>query len=147
MKAYKLYTYSLLAGAFLFLAFIVSVAISLAQGPIVGPGQPILCTSVAALTPATSASTMISLSAGKIVALCGWHVTNTASSGTFSISYGTGSACGTGNTVIIPTQSITSTAPSADHSPTAFFSTPAGQSVCLTPSATSIAAVIYYNQF
>lgn len=127
--------------------FVALFAFARAQNNPVGPGQVIMCPNVAALTPATSASTMIALSAGKAVSICGWHVTNSASTGTFSISYGTGSACGTGNVVIVPTQSITSSAPDVDHLPTAFFSTPAGQSVCLTPSATSIAAVVYYNQF
>jgi hypothetical protein len=118
-----------------------------AQAPIVGPGQAVLCTSIANLTPATSISQVVPLSAGKTISICGWHVTNTATTGTFSISYGTGSVCATGNTVIASTQSVTSTAPDVDHQPTAFYSLPISAALCVTPSATSIAAVIYYNQF
>jgi len=119
-----------------------------AQGPIVGPGQFVLCPKTVTLAVGPSAITQIlAAQTGQAIFICGWHVTNTAAAGTFSLSYGTGSNCGTGTTTIIPAQNVTSTAPATDHIDYAFFNTPVSQALCITPSVATIAAVIYTNQF
>lgn len=122
---------------------------ALSQGPIVGPGQPILCTKIATI-PAGGPTTMTQVVAGvagQAISVCGWHVTNTASSGTFSFSYGTGSNCGTGTQTPFPAQNVNSTAPSADHIDYAVASVPSGNSLCYTFSVATIAGIIYYTQF
>src|SRR5271169_5778629 len=87
-----------------------------AQGPIVGPGNVILCPNIATLTVGgTGLTQLVALLSGQRVYLCGWHITNTGSTGTFALSYGTGSNCAGGTTTIIPAQNTTSTAPATDH--------------------------------
>jgi hypothetical protein len=121
---------------------------ALSQGTIVGPGNLILCTKIAnmAVGP-TTITTVIAAVTGQTIHLCGWHITNTGATGTFSISYGTGAACVTGTTVIVTVQNVTSTAPSADHPQYATFSLPPSNALCVTPSVATIAATIYYAQF
>ena len=124
-----------------------------AQGPIVGPGQPILCVTAVSLAVGPSTITRIIQGvSGKGINICGWHITNTAASGTFSFSIGTGTNCGTNTSVVIQPQSISSTAPVTDHIDYAFLSVPpltggVPTDLCITPSVATIAAVVYYNQF
>jgi hypothetical protein len=121
---------------------------ALAQGVIVGPGQQVLCTGIAGLPAgSTGLQQVVAASTGKSIFICGWHVTNTASSGTFAISYGTGSNCGTGTVTIVPAQNVNSTAPSADHIDYAVGSIPQSNALCLNFSVATIAGIIYYNQF
>jgi hypothetical protein len=99
----------------------------------------------------TSITQVIAAVSGQSIHLCGWHVTNTGATGTFSISQGSGSNCGTGTAVVITPQNVTSTAPSADHQQYAYTSlTPVSgvaQALCITPSVATIAATIFYAQF
>jgi hypothetical protein len=124
-----------------------------AQGPIVGPGNSIICTTASFMAAGPSAATRIIQGvAGKGINICGWHITNTGATGTFSFSIGTGTNCGTNTSTVIPAMSITNTAPVTDHVEYAFLSPPSTISgvptdVCVTPSVATIAAVIYYNQF
>lgn len=119
-----------------------------AQGPIVGPGNMVLCPKIATLAVGPVVLTqIIAAVAGQSITICGWHVTNTGASGTFSFSYGTGSNCGTGTQLIIPPQNVTLNAPATDHIDYGFYTTPASQAFCITPSVATVAAVVYYNQF
>lgn len=119
-----------------------------AQGPIVGPGQPILCTGIATLAVGSTGLTQIvAASTGKAIYICGWHVTNTAASGTFLLASGTGSNCGTNGATLIPATNVTNTAPSADHQSYASFQTAVSQAFCINPSVNTISAVVYFSQF
>lgn len=123
-------------------------SVALTQGTIVGPGNLVLCPSIATLTAGpTTITQLVALSTGKSISICGWHVTNTGATGTFSLSYGTGSNCGTGTTTIVPAQNVTSTAPATDHIDYAFYTVPVSNALCITPSVATVAAVVYYNQF
>ena len=125
-----------------------SISPALSQGTIVGPGNLIICTKIANMAVGPTAITqVIAAVTGQSIHICGWHITNTGATGTFAISYGTASNCGTGTTVIITTQNVTSTAPSADHPQYASFSLPVSNALCVTPSVATIAATIYYAQF
>lgn len=136
----------LIAG--LALAFLASVSPALAQTGTVGPTNAIFCNQVAQMPAGPSAITqVIAAKAGKSIFVCGWHVTNTGATGTFSISYGTGTNCGTGTTAVIPALNVTSTAPSADHIDYAQLYAPAGNAVCITPSVATISAILYFSQF
>jgi len=124
-----------------------------AQGPIVGPGQYVLCTGAAILAAGPTTITQIippsgtNAGSGKSIFICGWHITNTGATGTFSISMGTGSNCGTGTVVVVPATNVSNTAPSADHIDYASLQTTAGQNLCVTPSVATISFVVYYNLF
>ena len=140
----------------LFLALGLFFALSpsaLSQGPIVGPGQPILCVTAATLAVGPSTITRIITGvSGKSINICGWHITNTGATGTFSFSIGTGTNCGTNTSVVVPAQNVTSTAPITDHIDYAFLTIPSTTGglptdLCITPSVATIAAVVYYNQF
>lgn len=135
-----------LSAALLFLLGLASAA--LAQGPIVGPGQPILCTQIAtmAVGPSTITQVIAPVPNQRIV-ICGWHVTNTGATGTFSFQTGTGTNCGTGTGTLLPAANVTSTAPSADHIDYGSIQTPIGSALCITPSVATISAYVYFSQF
>jgi hypothetical protein len=121
---------------------------ALAQGPIVGPGQPILCVTAAQMAVGPSSITRIITGAtGKAINICGWHITNTGASGTFSFQIGTGTNCGTNTATVVPAMSISNTAPVTDHIDYAFLTVPTATDLCVTPSVATIAVVVYYNQF
>src|SRR6266567_5571577 len=110
-----------------------------AQGAPVGPTNTILCNKIATLTAGpTTITQVVSAVAGQGISLCGWHVTNTAATGSFSVCYGTGANCGTGTTTIIPSMNVTSTAPSGDHTQYADFTAPLANAICITPSVATI---------
>jgi hypothetical protein len=135
---------------FLALALALSALIpsAQAQGPIVGPGNLLICPRLATLAVGPSTITQIVPAVtGQSISICGWHITNTGTTGTFSLSSGTGSNCGTGTNLFIPPQNVTSTAPATDHIDYAIFTLPISTALCITPSVATIAAVVYYNQF
>ncbi len=114
----------------------------------VGPTTQIICNKIATLAvgPATITQ-MVAAIAGQSIFVCGWHVTNTGATGTFSFQNGTGSNCGTGTATIIPATNVTNTAPSADHISIATIQVPQANAFCVTPSVASISVVIFYSQF
>lgn len=117
----------------------------------VGPTNLIVCNQIAVQAVGVNSSTkMISGSAGKNLVICGWDVSNTGATGTFTFTSGTGSNCGTGSATVIPALNITNTAPAVDVQQYARFGvgTPAAPlDFCITPSVTTIAAVVFFAQF
>lgn len=114
----------------------------------VGPSNRIFCNKIAILTAGPSAITqIIPAVAGQNINVCGWSVTNTGATGTFSLQTGTGSNCGTNTVTFIPSLNITNTAPSTDHVSDAWFSSPQSSALCVTPSVATISVVVYYAQF
>jgi hypothetical protein len=88
---------------------------------------------------------LVALSATKVVRVCQIHMTTTAPED-FTISYGTGSACGTGTTTIDKYLSVV--AFSTDFQPTAALRTIASNALCVTQSGTQSAEVtVVYAQF
>lgn len=135
---------------FLALGFALSLLCGGAQAQLsqVGPANAILCNQMANLTAGPTTITQIAAAVtGKIIVICGWHITNTASSGTFQITYGTGSNCGTGNVSITPVLNVSNTAPSTDHIDYGIASTPISQALCITPSVATIAGIVYFAQY
>ena len=116
-----------------------------AQPTVVGPGNAILCNKIAAVTGTASLAQAIGLVTGQIINICGWQMTNTAASGSFNISYGTGAACVTTNTTITGTLSVGSTSVSA-QSAYATFTTPVSNMICVNATAT-VTGVIWYSQY
>lgn len=119
------------------------------QGTIVGPGQPILCgqnKGSGGFTGTAALAQIIGPVAGQSIYICGWHITNTAATGTFSFSYGTGTNCGTGTNTFLPNVSVSNTAPATDHIDYAFIQIPAGNALCQNSTAT-VSGAVWYSQF
>jgi len=111
-----------------------------------GPPNQVLCNQTATFTGTGAAATVITGVAGKTIFFCGWHVTNTAATGTFAISAGTTATCGSNTVAVTPTLSVTSTAPSSDHIEFAYFSAAAGANVCVNATVTTVTGVLYFSQ-
>jgi hypothetical protein len=120
-----------------------------AQSP-VGPPNAVLCnSSVVMEVGPTTIQKLVSNVAGKNIFVCGWHVTNTGATGTFSITSGTQTTnpCDTNIKKMTPVFSVTSTAPSGDHVDFAQFQVNAGADLCFTPSVGTIGALIWFGQY
>lgn len=116
----------------------------------VGPPNQIQCNKTAIMAPGpTVATQIVAPVTGQTVYVCGWHVTNTGATGTFSITTGTQTttACDTGTVNITPTFNVTSTAPSSDHIDYSGISSKVSQGLCITPSVATIGGMVWYAQF
>jgi hypothetical protein len=111
----------------------------------VGPTNQIVCNKQGQLTGTGAAAQIVAAVPGQSIFICGWHVTNTAASGTFQFTVGTGATC-TSPTNVTPVLSVSSTAPSADHITAAWFGSTAGQTLCINAIATSN-VMVFYAQF
>ena len=123
----------------------------IAQGPIVGPGNLIICTKTAQASPAAAGTlSLVNGVANQSIFICGWHVTsNQTTSSTFQLVYGTqGGPCST-PTNMTPAFAVTSNAPSADHIDYVTIQAALGAQVCVTSAGSTVgqAVLIYYNQF
>lgn len=116
----------------------------------VGPSGQIACNQTATMAVGpTSVQSLVAGVAGKTVFVCGWHVTNTGATGTFSITTGTQTTnpCDTGTKSITPALNVTNAATSGDHVDWAQVSGAVGAGLCLTPSVATIAAVVWFSQY
>jgi len=120
-------------------------AAALAQA--VGPTNQIMCNQSATFTGTGAAATVITGVTGQGINVCGWHITNTAATGTFAITTGGGAGCGTNTVPITGTLSVTSTAPSADHIEYATFSAGGGTNVCVNATVTTVTGVLWFSRF
>lgn len=129
---------------FLFL----SLCISAHAENTVGPTNLVICNKVATMAVGPNSITQIVAAvSGQTIFVCGWEVTNTGATGTFSFQSGTGSNCGTGTATLIPALNITNTAPSVDRQQNATIQLPLSAALCITPSVATIAAVVWFTQF
>lgn len=121
--------------------------LALAQSPI-GPPNQILCAGAKTFSGVSAATSLVSAVTNNWVFICGWHVTNTAASGTFQFEYGTQTTnpCDTGTTAVTPVFNVTSSAPSADHVDYAQIAVPRGNQLCVVPSVTTIAGMVWFYQ-
>lgn len=113
----------------------------------VGPSAQILCNKVANVAAGpTTATQIVAGVAGQSIFVCGWQITNTGATGTFTFIYGTGATC-TSPTTLVTVQNITSTAPSTYNVGVAQMQVPAGATLCVTPSVATVATTIWFSQF
>jgi hypothetical protein len=110
-----------------------------------GPPNQVLCNQTAPFTGTGAAATVVTGVVGKVAFFCGWHITNTAATGTFAITSGTTGTCGTGTVTVTPTLSVTSTAPSADHIEFAYFSAAQGANICVNATVTTVTGVLFFS--
>jgi hypothetical protein len=132
---------------------------ALPQGAIVGPANQLLCNKVATMPVGPIVMTrLITGVTGQHIFICGWHVTNTAAAGVWSMVSGNqvSTACDTNTgatgAISIPPTNVTNTAPDVDHIDYVFMQTPsaiagANQDVCVLPSVATISIILYYAQF
>lgn len=130
------------AALFLWLAF---AGAALAENT-VGPTNSIICNKQGQLTGTGATAQIVPGVVGQSIFICGWHVTNTAASGTFQFSYGTGATC-TSGTNITPNFTVSNTAPSADHITAAWSNGVAGQTLCVNATVTTVVVMVFYSQF
>jgi hypothetical protein len=111
-----------------------------AQGAIVGPAQGVFCNTLANATVVAATTTLLQAGvAGKVMSICGWHVTSAQSAVTaFQFIYGTGATCGTGTVNVTPAFSVTSTAPATDHVDYASITIPQGNSLCVVTAGSTV---------
>jgi hypothetical protein len=111
----------------------------------VGPINPILCNKTVILNIAAAGTTqLVAPVTGTTINLCGWHVTTTTTAGTFQLSFGTGATCGTGTVNITSPLSVSSTAPSADHTNYASSSGATGAGLCVTTATSATISGVFW---
>ena len=133
------------------LSFIALLALcGTAQSQGVG-GPSIVCNQTFQINQGAVALTkIISGIAGRSISICGWTADAGAASGAFSVSYGTGTNCGTGTTTVIPVITLAITAGLSDHVPLAHIAIPSVNAsgvpidVCLVTTGTGPTSVIIY---
>ena len=109
----------------------------------------IACNASAIYDASTNGATqLVALSAGKKIYVCGYTI---FSAGTVNVSlqYGTGTACATGATNILPAWELTAQTGVADSSPYyRGLAAIASNELCiLTSAGVAVQAVVYYTQF
>jgi hypothetical protein len=124
-----------------------------AQPTIIGPAQTTICNKVATLAVGPTTITQVippgavATPSNQSIFICGWHITNTGATGTFTLTVGSGVNCASNSAVVIPAVNVTSTAPSADHIDYASQQVPPGLTLCVTSSVATISYVFWYSQF
>lgn len=112
----------------------------------VGPTNQVICNKQGQLTGTGASAQIVPSVAGQLIYICGWHITNTAATGTFQLSFGTGATCTT-PTNLTPVLAVSNTAPSADHITAAWASSIAGQTLCVNATVTTVSVLVFYSQF
>lgn len=115
----------------------------------VGPANTILCNQLVFQNTSTGVvQTLLAGSTGKIIAICGWHVTTTTSvSQSFQLISGTGTNCGTTSSIVTPAFQLTSSAPSTDHIEFASLSLASGNNLCVQSSGNANQIGVWVSQF
>lgn len=130
--------------------FLWAIASAAQAQQIVGPQNAVLCNKSATFTGLSANTVLIAAVTGKVISICGWHVTSTsATTTTFQFTAGTQTTnpCDTGTVTFTPAMNVTLTAPSVDHIDYAAIGTNVSQAVCVTPSATSVSGLVWYSQY
>jgi hypothetical protein len=113
----------------------------------VGPSNAILCNRVANVPAGVAVATQIVAGVpGQSIFVCGYQISNTASAGTFTLSFGTGSTCTT-PTTLVTAQNVSNNAPATYNVGVAQMQTTSGATLCITPSVVTIATTIWFSQF
>lgn len=137
----------------LILSFLAALSLSLwAWAPlraenVVGNPNLVQCNRTQPFTGTGAAAVVVAGTLNKTTFICGWHITNTAATGTFAITAGTGTNCGTNTVSVTPAMSITSTAPSTDHIEYAGTSAGLSADLCVSATVTTVTGIIWYGQY
>lgn len=119
-----------------------------AKPEVIGTQNQVFCNQlVFQATSVASLQTILAGVNGRTIFICGWHVTATTAGGTFQLSQGTGTNCGTTNTVFTPAYGVATSAPSTDHISAASISLPLGNNLCVISSSTNLQIGIWVGQY
>ena len=147
------------------LAALISWILPPAKAQVVGPIAGVQCSHLAQASIAATTSSVLVIDgasgsqatvrgvAGRIIYVCGWHVTNnSATAGTFQFVGGTDAAttpgCGGTQTILTPAYDVTQTSPATDHTSFAVLNLPVGQQLCVTTSgATTLHVGVWIGQY
>lgn len=135
------------------LALVLASAVPAASQP--GSAQPTICNKVFVVSQgATAITRIITGVAGQNISICGFVYNSGAAASTGTLSYGTGTNCGTGTTTLIPTISLPINGLLVDKGDFASIPVPAVNAsgvpidVCLTSTGTGpFVLVLHYAQF
>lgn len=130
------------------LAFALALAFGYAHAQsTIGPPNAVFCNAVANVAVGTTSPTAIVTGvATQSVFICGYEVTNTGATGTYTFTYGTGASCAS-PTTLVAVHSVTVSAPIVHSNDVAQMQTASGASLCVTPSVNTIATTVWYSQF
>lgn len=133
----------------LVLASFLWIGLAQAQPVTQPPGDPIRCINSIVYDASTSGSTeLVPLVTGRTIYVCG-YVINSGGTVNVQLSYGTGTACVTGETKLTPAYNLTVGLRIQDPSPFhRGMTTPVSNALCLKTSAgVAVQAIVYYSQF
>lgn len=127
-------------------------ALALASAvPAASQPAPFGCNKIFTVSQAAVAITkVISGAVGSSISICGFTYAAGAATGAATLSYGTGTNCGTGTTTLIPIISLAINGNIVDHTPVPHIPVPAvnasgvATDVCLTTTGTGPTTVILY---
>jgi hypothetical protein len=129
-------------------ALVLCLAATVAQAQVSGP-PPLYCNrSFVVSAGATAITQAVAPVAGQAVHLCGFDINAGAAAGTFQLSVGTGTNCGTGTLNVTPAFSLGINGVLSSRNTTVWYSTPQGSALCYTITGTGpINAVVSYGQY
>jgi hypothetical protein len=97
---------------------------------------------------ATAITQIVAPVAGQSLHLCGYDLNTGAAAGTFQLSIGTGSNCGTGTTSVTPAFSLGVNGVLVSRPGGVWYSSPVGSALCYTITGTGpMNALVSYGQF
>jgi len=97
---------------------------------------------------ATAITQVVAAASGSAVHICGYDINAGAAAGTFQLSTGTGTNCGTGTVNITPAFSLGINGVLVSRPGAVWYSSPSGNALCYTITGTGpINAVVLYGQY
>ena len=139
----------------LLLALLLALASAVPAASQPGSAQPTICNKFFAVSQgATAITRIITGVASQNISICGFVYNSGAATSTGTLSYGTGTNCGTGTTTLIPTISLPINGLLVDRGDFASIPVPAVNAsgvpidVCLTSTGTGpFVIILHYAQF
>lgn len=114
-----------------------------------GPPAAIFCNkSFVVSAGATAITQIVALVSGQAIHICGYDINAGAAAGTFQLTVGTGSNCGTNTTNVTPAFSLGINGVLSSRNTSVWYSSPAGYALCYTITGTGpVNAVVSYGQY
>src|SRR6516165_3671987 len=119
------------------LALALSFVESVAHAQVSGPPSALYCNqSFVVSAGATAMTQVVAPVAGRAIHICGFDVNAGAAAGTFQLSTGTGTNCGTNTVNITPAFSLGINGVLSSRNTTVWFSSPQGNALCYVITGT-----------
>jgi hypothetical protein len=132
--------------------FVVGLALgfgSVAQAQVSGPPAALYCNqSFVVSAGATALTQAVAPVAGRAIHLCGYDLNAGAAAGTFQLSVGTGTNCGTNTANVTPAFSLGINGVMSARNTTVWYSSPQGSALCYVITGTGpINALVSFGQY